>query len=123
MFRRRLNWLCINSLFYLGYENLQRIPFLVKNLKIKHRPTGKIIDATWNVTIINDCHCSLLNVMLSCYGFVSAIPIDPSILRKSGDVCLINNKIPIYAHASFGRNFSWESDFPFNPLLSQVACS
>ncbi|CAN6583058.1 unnamed protein product [Malus baccata var. baccata] len=95
-------------------------PCTLDNLKIAE---GKISDVKWHVTITNDCLCSQQDVKLSCDGFQSAEPIDPSILSKSGGECLVNNGQPIYGNKNFNFDYASTTKFPFKPLSSQVACS
>ncbi|PRQ26701.1 hypothetical protein RchiOBHm_Chr6g0297491 [Rosa chinensis] len=73
--------------------------------------------------ITNNCICSQLSVKLSCDGFQTVEEIDPTILSKSGSLCLVNSGEPIYGHSNFSFTYAWSNSFPFKTLLSQVACS
>lgn len=95
------------------------------NLKVSQNPTGvKIQDAPeYEVTVLNDCICSQLQVKLNCAGFDTTEQVNPEILSKDGDLCLLNNGQPIYGQASFKFKYAWTSSFALTPSSSQISCS
>nr|XP_011459157.1 PREDICTED: uncharacterized protein LOC105349890 [Fragaria vesca subsp. vesca] len=97
----------------------------VNNMSIEQPQTGKSVQnkPEWNVKITNGCSCTLLNVKLSCNGFRTVQDIDPSILSVSGGECLVKNGQPVYANADFSFTYAWDTQFPFNPISYQIACS
>ncbi|KAK7247013.1 hypothetical protein RIF29_41889 [Crotalaria pallida] len=64
----------------------------LKDLSVKVAKSGAQIKgkAEWVVTITNKCNCAQNTVKLNCKGFKTVVPIDPAILRVSGNVCLVN---------------------------------
>ncbi|CAK9175739.1 unnamed protein product [Ilex paraguariensis] len=87
--------------------------------------TGKRIQdkPEWNVTIANPQTCTLWAVKLSCPGFQTVEKVDPLILSKSGDICTINNDLPIYGYTSINFTYAWDHIFPMKQVSSKVACS
>jgi hypothetical protein len=56
--------------------------------------------------------------MINCKGFQSSMPIDPIVLKKQGDNCLLFN-----GHALSGGDgnqfaYAWDSAFNFYPVSS-----
>ncbi|KAJ0090009.1 hypothetical protein Patl1_12506 [Pistacia atlantica] len=77
----------------------------------------------WRVIIQNPCRCDVWNLTMNCAGFQSAQKIDPSVLSKSGDYCLINGGKPIFASSSFSFNYAWDTTITWDAVSLNVACS
>ncbi|GKD51048.1 hypothetical protein Tco_1280024 [Tanacetum coccineum] len=70
----------IDKMYYM------RIVKLVDSQSFKSQP----IDHA--VYLGNPCHsCSLEHVKLNCTGFTSRMEIDPKVLSRQGDLCIVNN--------------------------------
>ncbi|XVE66402.1 hypothetical protein DITRI_Ditri08aG0077500 [Diplodiscus trichospermus] len=97
----------------------------LEQVSIIQTQTGKIVEnqPEWKVVISNGCVCSLSELKISCRGFQTVEPIDPSILSKSGDECLINNGEPVAPLSDFTFNYAWDESFAFIALSSQPNCS
>ncbi|CAI9100454.1 OLC1v1037564C1 [Oldenlandia corymbosa var. corymbosa] len=98
----------------------------IRNIKIAQVATGSKAGGKpeWKVTITNDCKCTQTQIKLSCSGFQSAEPVDPSILSKNGDVCLLVNGGPIFGfQTTVTFNYAADSQCPFKPVDSIVSCS
>ncbi|KAL3497328.1 hypothetical protein ACH5RR_040060 [Cinchona calisaya] len=96
------------------------------NLTILQAPTGAKVESKpqWNLTIFNQCICTQTQVKLSCKGFQSVEKIDPTVLLKTGDSCLVNNGAPIhYGHDNFTFTYAADKQFPFTPIDSLIFCS
>lgn len=74
-----------------------------------------------NVTIANECSCAQSNLKLDCRGFQSRKPVDPSILKVSGNVCLVNGGKPILEGA-VEFSYAWDTPFSFDPISSLISC-
>lgn len=92
----------------------------LNSLQIVQRNTGQVVAGKplWRVEVINNCICDQSQIMLSCNGFQSFEGVDPLILKKIGDNCLLYNghllsprNIDVFAYAS-------DSSFPFVPVSS-----
>ncbi|KAJ4824983.1 hypothetical protein Tsubulata_014357 [Turnera subulata] len=97
----------------------------VSSLTIVQTKTGKLVanKPEWKLTISNTCICSQLNVNLACNGFQSVETVDPSVLSKQGDLCLVNNGNPIAGKQQFSFTYASDQEFPFKAVQSQVGCS
>ncbi|KAM1527864.1 hypothetical protein ACFXTI_016984 [Malus domestica] len=42
-----------------------------------------------NVVVTNNCNCARNHIVLSCQGFQTLEPVDPAILEKRGDECVL----------------------------------
>ncbi|KAK7247044.1 hypothetical protein RIF29_41920 [Crotalaria pallida] len=99
-------------------------PCSLSDLSVDQSKTGAQVEGKpeWIVTITNKCVCSQNNAKLNCKGFQTIEPIDPSILRVSGNVCLVDNGNAIYRD-SISFKYAWDNSFPLNPFSSEIACS
>ncbi|KAL9439994.1 hypothetical protein AB3S75_018790 [Citrus x aurantiifolia] len=96
------------------------------NIKISQSQTGKTVPKKqeWRVTLNNTCICTQSELKLSCKGFQTVVPIDPSIIAISGDECtVVNNGKPFYGFTTLSFNYAWDTSFPFKPVSSQISCS
>ncbi|GLT77123.1 hypothetical protein SLA2020_487370 [Shorea laevis] len=111
--------------FFLSIISQGRCQCHPKEFSVSQSETGVKVEnkPEWNVTINNPCSCAQFNVKLSCDGFQSVKPMDPSILQKSEAECLVDNGNPIAPHSSFSFTYAWDTSFPFNPLDSGITCS
>ncbi|GAV60549.1 hypothetical protein CFOL_v3_04079, partial [Cephalotus follicularis] len=69
----------------------------------------------WRVTVYNTCHCTIKQVKLRCQGFKSAEAVDPKILLPQGDLCLVNNGLPLTASSSVSFSYAWDPPFVMFP--------
>lgn len=80
----------------------------------------------WQVDITNNCDwpCVQKNVKLSCVDFESPEYVYPSVLNKTGDVCLVNSGLPLKSSVNFTFNYIPIANKPFNlyPISSQISC-
>ncbi|KAJ6409880.1 hypothetical protein OIU84_009380 [Salix udensis] len=76
--------------------------------------------AEWNVTVVNNCQCPQSQIQLSCTGFQTVENIDPSILSKQGDTCLLINGSSLLASASVDFSYAWDPPFLLLPLASVI---
>ena len=95
------------------------------SISISQSSTGAGIETKleWKVIINNDSPCIISDLKLDCAGFQTVKRVDPSILSKSGSVCLVNSGGPINPHAKLSFTYAWENSFPFKELYCQSACS
>ncbi|KAI3442178.1 uncharacterized protein J3R85_001499 [Psidium guajava] len=95
-----------------------------KDIEIVQSKTGAVVQQKpeWKVTINKNCPCAILNASLVCPGFQTVEPIDPSVMHKQGDGCLLNRGEPIIQPISF--SYAWDDSYPFkiDPGF-QIACS
>lgn len=78
----------------------------------------------WRVVIYNNCNkCSMRNLAMTCAGFQSAPAVDPALVLKSGDTCLINGGRPILRSSSFTFYYVWDTTFEWEPVSGSVECS
>ncbi|GLU02678.1 hypothetical protein SLE2022_199190 [Rubroshorea leprosula] len=111
--------------FFLSIISQGRCQCYPKEFGVSQSETGVKVETKpeWKVTINNPCPCVQSNVKLSCDGFQSVKPMDPSILKKSGAECLVKNGNPIAPLSSFSFTYAWDRSFPFKPLDSKIDCS
>ncbi|MFS8026713.1 hypothetical protein Hanom_Chr16g01489921 [Helianthus anomalus] len=88
------------------------------NLAIHQVPTRA--SGEWDVTLENTGPCVILEAYLDCKGFQSHIEIDPKVIVKQGDVCIVQR---IYPRNSLHFIYTWETQFPFKLLNQSIACS
>ncbi|KAF8027775.1 hypothetical protein BT93_E0638 [Corymbia citriodora subsp. variegata] len=97
----------------------------VQDITITQKDEGiGVSKKKWGVTISNPCLCTVQDLTVTCQGFdPAAQKIDPSVLAKQGDACLVNNGNPIRQNDTI--NFTYENDvsFPFAVSNGQIACS
>lgn len=78
----------------------------------------------WNVTVINNCGCAQKAIKLSCKGFQTVEPLDPSTLLKSkqGDTCLLINGSSLEGFDSVRFSYAWDPPFLLLPVDSLISC-
>ncbi|CAJ1976496.1 unnamed protein product [Sphenostylis stenocarpa] len=98
----------------------------LRNLQVRQYGTGKSLKGyhEYSVSIFNKCNelCVQSNVKLNCSGFQTVEKVEPSILRVSGDVCDLNNALPITSDATVNFRYAWSNSFHFNPIFSDIHC-
>ncbi|KAJ4901485.1 hypothetical protein Rs2_15491 [Raphanus sativus] len=85
------------------------------NLTLEQSKTGNLYkDITeWEVRLTNPCPSDFKNVKLSCTGFQSVIPIDKSVLSKSGNDCLLQS---VEYKSDYVFRYVWATSFNFKIL-------
>ncbi|XP_022756301.1 uncharacterized protein LOC111304047 [Durio zibethinus] len=75
--------------------------------------TGKEIQGKpeWKVTVTNNCKCTQHELKLACKGFQSVETVDPNILEKQGDNCLVIKGNALKGFTSV--SFAYARDPPF----------
>ncbi|KAK7356607.1 hypothetical protein VNO80_15882 [Phaseolus coccineus] len=116
-----LKWLTIFLVIARAYGECS-----LRNLEVRQYDTGKALKGyqEYAVSIFNKCSelCVQSNVKLNCTGFQTVEKVEPSILRVSGDVCVVNNGLPITSDATTNFRYAWSNSFNFNPISSQINC-
>ncbi|CAK7329553.1 unnamed protein product [Dovyalis caffra] len=92
----------------------------LNNINIGTVRSGRQISGKpeWNVTVVNNCQCAQSQIKLSCMGFQTVENIDPSILVKQGDACLLINGNSLEKSASVKFSYAWDPPFLLLPLGS-----
>ncbi|CAN6985282.1 unnamed protein product [Brassica rapa subsp. trilocularis] len=93
------------------------------DISLKQSKTGKMVKNTpeWEVTLTNPCSCTGTDITLTCDGFKSLTPIDPSQILVAGDECsLINN---LYGETDFVFKYVWAEEFDIKIKSGEIACS
>ncbi|XP_027911472.1 uncharacterized protein LOC114170188 [Vigna unguiculata] len=95
----------------------------LSNIVVTQSPTGrKVLGKTeWTVTITNRCACYQKNVKLNCKGFQTVEAVEASYLKVLGDVCLVSDGQPLF-NGVIEFNYAWDTQFPFNPISSDIEC-
>lgn len=76
----------------------------------------------WNVQVINNCACLQKQIVLSCPGFQTVEPVDPSILTKQGDACLLINGGIVLSGSAVSFSYAWDPPFIMFPRSSVSQC-
>ena len=96
----------------------------LKDISVTQYETGVVENKPeWTVYISNKCHCAQKNVKLNCTGFQTSLGITPSVLRVSGNECILNDGEPIDKNLHIVFFYVWEKLFPLNPISSEIICS
>ncbi|MFS8032578.1 hypothetical protein Hanom_Chr17g01559411 [Helianthus anomalus] len=91
------------------------------NLSIRQEQTTT--PGEWDVTLENTSPCVILNAYLDCKGFQSHREIDPTVILKQGDVCIVNGGQRMNPSDSLHFIYAWETQFAFKLLNQSIACS
>ncbi|KAI6681421.1 hypothetical protein NL676_035302 [Syzygium grande] len=94
------------------------------DIDIVQSRTGAIVKQKpeWNVTISLGCPCIITNINLAWPGFRSVGHIDPLVLEKMGDECLINGGRSV--RNPIGFSYTWDESYPFKiAYFKTVWCS
>ncbi|KAK1414355.1 hypothetical protein QVD17_30099 [Tagetes erecta] len=89
-------------------------------LTIHQEPTGA--PQEWSVTLINETPCVIWNVKLDCKEFQSRIDIDPKVVMKQGDLCVVKGGQRINSQESLRFVYAWDNQFPFKLAEQSIAC-
>lgn len=89
-------------------------------LLINQQPTGT--PQEWRVLLLNATPCILSNIKLECKDFQSRIAIDPKLILKQGDVCIVKSGHSINPQDSLHFVYSWDEKFPFKVANESLAC-
>ncbi|TKY60080.1 hypothetical protein E2542_SST17175 [Spatholobus suberectus] len=113
----------LNIVFFLVLISQGYSKCSFNDLTVSQSRTGIIVQgySQWLVVISNTCPCSQVNVLLNCTGFQSVEHVDPSLLRVSGSICLLNNGLPIYKNVVKFK-YAWAHTFPIIPISSYISC-
>ncbi|KAL8496932.1 hypothetical protein ACS0TY_020571 [Phlomoides rotata] len=76
----------------------------------------------WNVEIVNTCNCAQSNIVVSCPGFQTVEPLNPSIFKKNGDLCVVNQGRPIPPKGSVKFSYAWDPPFVLKPFSTRSLC-
>ncbi|XP_014512919.1 uncharacterized protein LOC106771452 [Vigna radiata var. radiata] len=94
----------------------------LNNINIGTARSGRVIGGQpeWNVTVINNCSCQQSQIKLSCKGFQSSESIDPSILSKEGDNCILISGNPMKGFDTVNFSYAWDPPFFLFPSSSVI---
>ena len=101
-----------------GYSQCSLSDIHVTQSATGHKVNGK---PEWTVSITNRCACVQTNVQLNCKGFQTVEAINSSLLKVSGDACLVSSGQPLFKGAIL-FNYAWDTQFPLNPISSNISC-
>ncbi|KAL8223710.1 hypothetical protein R6Q57_019185 [Mikania cordata] len=87
---------------------------------IAQEPTGA--PEEWTVALINASPCIIWNVKLDCKEFQSRKQIDPKILLKQGDLCMVKGGQRMNPQESLHFVYASENQFPFKLAEQSIAC-
>ncbi|KAL8090035.1 hypothetical protein AgCh_039484 [Apium graveolens] len=76
----------------------------------------------WNVEVINNCTCFQGSIILQCTGFQTVLPVDPRLLNKVDDHCLLNQGQALPPFNSIKFSYAWYPPFFLIPISSTVQC-
>ncbi|KAH7850864.1 hypothetical protein Vadar_003938 [Vaccinium darrowii] len=98
------------------------------NINVEVAKTGRVVKGSpeFGVVIYSTpiCPCNQYDVVLSCDGFSSVVPLKPEVLRKVDGGCLVNNGGKIEGKEDPFK-FQYVGTLPtkkFSPVSSEVAC-
>ncbi|KAF5743335.1 hypothetical protein HS088_TW09G01402 [Tripterygium wilfordii] len=77
--------------------------------------------AEWTVTVTNNCICAQSRIILYCGGFQSVEHVNPAILNKQGDNCILVHGTSLPASASVTFSYAWDSPAILLPKSSVIA--
>ncbi|OVA17047.1 hypothetical protein BVC80_9041g56 [Macleaya cordata] len=79
----------------------------------------------YEVTMVNSCNCTQLNVKVNCKGFNTVEEVDPTIFSKEEGtgLCLLKNGQPIYRDETIKFKYAWDASVDFTPAIFTQACS
>jgi hypothetical protein len=95
----------------------------LSSLQISQSKTGVLIQGKpqWRVTIVNHCNCVQSQITFSCGGFQTAESIDPLILKKQGNTCLLFNGHGLAYNNKDAFTYSWDAPFNFATISTVVS--
>ncbi|XP_058745768.1 uncharacterized protein LOC131618594 [Vicia villosa] len=94
----------------------------LNNITIGTTRSGREINNTpeWNVVVTNNCNCIQSQLTLTCTGFKTLQPVDPSILSVTNGVCLLINGKPLPPFGSVKFSYVWYPPFVMWPKSSTI---
>ncbi|XVF35628.1 hypothetical protein REPUB_Repub18cG0162500 [Reevesia pubescens] len=97
----------------------------VNDITVGSVRTGKEIQGKpeWKVTITNNCKCNQHQLRLACKGFQSTETVDPNILLKQSDNCLLLKGNALKGFSSVSFAYAWDPTFLLSPSGSIVDSS
>ncbi|XP_010244925.1 PREDICTED: TPD1 protein homolog 1A-like [Nelumbo nucifera] len=97
----------------------------INSIVISQHQTEHVVNGKpeFEVEVKNNCICTQENVRFSCVGFSSIEEVDPSIFRKEGNTCLLNNGEYFYGFTTIQFKYAWDTHFDLKPIDSVIACS
>ncbi|WJX17366.1 hypothetical protein P8452_07295 [Trifolium repens] len=91
----------------------------LSSLQIVQRLEGQVQGKSrWVVSVTNHCNCPQSQILLSCRGFQTVEGINPTILAKQGDNCLLFNGHTLNLTDIDQFEYAWDPSFPFVPISS-----
>lgn len=95
------------------------------DLKLSQEATGSQIGGKpeFKVSLANTCSCVFVDVILSCGGFQTKVPIDPWNLKQDGEDCTINGGNPIAPESALNFKYAWDQSYNFTLKNYQIGCS
>nr|XP_027186345.1 uncharacterized protein LOC101493397 [Cicer arietinum] len=119
---KTLNLKCLISILFLTFviKGSCEDSCPLKSLNTVQTKTGKVIQGKpeWNVLVTNNCICSQSQIKLACKGFQSVQKIDPLILSKNGDNCLLSNGHILVDSDREAFTYAWDTPYLFIPISS-----
>lgn len=76
----------------------------------------------WSVEIVNTCSCAQSNIVLSCPGFQTYDPLNPSVFHRDGDLCSVIQGRPLASKASVKFTYAWDPPFVLKPFSARSLC-
>ncbi|WJX17421.1 hypothetical protein P8452_07342 [Trifolium repens] len=76
----------------------------------------------WNVIVQNNCNCSQSHIVLSCPGFTSEEPVDPSIFLVRYNTCLLIRGGTLAPHADVKFSYARDPPILIRPMSSVGSC-
>ncbi|VVB11946.1 unnamed protein product [Arabis nemorensis] len=74
--------------------------------------------------VTNTCPCEVSDIKFSCGGFKSSTTLDSSMIKQTGDVCLINNGNALLPTQQIYIDYNWWSPFNFTVISAKIGrCS
>ena len=94
----------------------------MNNITIGTTRSGREINGMpeWNVVVTNDCNCVQSHLTLSCVGFKTLEPVDPSILKVGDGDCLLINGNPLPGFGTVKFSYVWYPPFIMWPKRSTI---
>ncbi|KAH7853038.1 hypothetical protein Vadar_032479 [Vaccinium darrowii] len=97
------------------------------SISVETTKTGRVVKGypEFEVVINNTCRCSQSELVLSCDGFTSYVPLKLEVLRPVEEGCLVNDGKPIYGNGVDPFKFKIAGTLPnknFAPVSSKINC-
>ncbi|XP_055808408.1 protein TAPETUM DETERMINANT 1-like [Solanum dulcamara] len=78
----------------------------------------------WNVVVVNNCdNCTMQKMLLSCNGFQTTEPVDPTIFKPVGNnTCSVNNGNSIPPKYTVKFSYAWDPPFFLRQTSVNTSC-